>query len=505
MDLLSNLQMALGVAVEPNNIFVCFIGVFIGTLVGVLPGIGTTATISILLPVTFALSPTQSIIMLSGIYYGASYGGSTTSILINVPGEGTSMITCLDGYPMAKAGRAGVALGISAFGSFIAGTFSVFMLLILAPTLASVALSFGPPEYVALTFLGLVLVGYLGSGSMIKALMMAAVGILIGCVGLDPVSGEERYTLGIIVLQDGIGLVPIMMGLFGFGEVLITIEKSLVRGEIFKTSFMELLPNKQDWKDSSGPIARGTISGFFLGILPGGGGLLASLMSYVIEKKVSKNPEKFGKGAIEGVAGPEAANNSGATGSFVPLLTLGIPCNVVMAILIGAFMIHGIAPGPFLLKEHPQLFWGVIGSMYIGNALLLALNLPLIGIWVKLLKVPYTILFPLILLFCLIGCYSLNNSSWDIGVITFFGVLGYLMKKFDYPPAPLIMALVLGPMFELALHQSLIMSKGSPIIFFSRPISSAFFIVSIIVLVSPLALKLLHKKRPGLLKEEEDF
>lgn len=505
MDFLSNLQMALGVAVEPNNIFVCFIGVFIGTLVGVLPGIGTTATISILLPATFALSPTESIIMLSGIYYGAMYGGSTTSILINVPGEGTSMITCLDGYPMAKAGRAGVALGISAFASFIAGTFSIFMLLILAPTLASVALSFGPPEYVSLTFLGLVLVGYLGSGSMIKALMMAAVGILIGCVGLDAVTGEERYTFGIIVLQDGIGLVPIMMGLFGFGEVLITIEKSLVRGEIFKTSFMELLPNKQDWKDSSGAIARGGISGFFLGILPGGGGLLASLLSYVIEKKVSKNPEKFGKGAIEGVAGPEAANNSGAAGSFVPLLTLGIPCNVVMAILVGAFMIHGIAPGPLLLKEHPQLFWGVIGSMYIGNVLLLVLNLPLIGIWVKLLKVPYTILFPLILLFCIIGSYSLNNSIWDIEVITFFGVLGYLMKKFDYPPAPLIMALVLGPMFELALQQSLIMSKGSPIIFFSRPISSAFFIVSIIVLVSPLALKLLHKKRPGLLKEKEDF
>jgi putative tricarboxylic transport membrane protein len=505
MEFLSNLQMALAVAVEPMNLLVCFIGVFIGTLVGVLPGIGTTATISILLPATFALSSTESIIMLSGIYYGAMYGGSTTSILINVPGEGTSMISCLDGYPMAKAGRAGAALGISAFGSFIAGTFSIFMLLILAPTLAGVALRFGPPEYVGLTFLGLVLVAYLGSGSMLKALMMAAVGILLGCVGLDLVSGKGRYTFGIIGLQDGIGLVPIMMGLFGIAEVLITIEKSLVQGEIFKTSFKELLPNKQDWKDSSGAIARGTISGFFLGILPGGGGLLASLMSYVIEKKVSKNPEKFGKGAIEGVAGPESANNSGAAGSFVPLLTLGIPCNVVMAVLVGAFMIHGIAPGPLLLKEHPQLFWGVIGSMYIGNAMLLALNLPLIGIWVKLLKVPYTILFPLILLFCLIGSYSLNNSTWDIGVITFFGVLGYLMKKFDYPPAPLVMALVLGPMFELSLRQSLIMSGGSPIIFFSRPISSGFFIASIIVLASPLALKLLHKKRPGLLKEEEDF
>jgi putative tricarboxylic transport membrane protein len=339
----------------------------------------------------------------------------------------------------------------------------------------------------------------------LKALMMAAFGILLGCVGLDLVSGSGRYTFGIVGLQDGIGLVPIMMGLFGIAEVLITIETSSKSKEIFKTNFKELLPTKQDWKDSSGPIIRGTVSGFFLGILPGGGGLLASLMSYVIEKKVSKNPENFGKGAIEGVAGPESANNAGATGSFVPLLTLGIPCNVVMAVLVGAFMIHGIAPGPLLLKEHPQLFWGVIGSMYIGNVMLLALNLPLIGIWVKLLKVPYPILFPLILLFCLIGCYSLNNSTWDIGVITVFGVLGYLMKKFDYPPAPLVMALVLGPMFELALRQSLIMSGASPAIFFSRPISATFLIVSIIVLLSPVGLKIIKKRRPGLLKKEEDF
>lgn len=505
MDFLSNLYLAFNIALEPINLLVCFIGVFIGTLTGVLPGIGTTAAISLLLPTTFTMTPTQSIIMLAGIYYGAMYGGSTTSILLNVPGEGTSMITCLDGYPMAKAGRAGPALGISAFGSFIAGTFSILMLMIIAPVLAGVALKFGPPEYVALTFLGLTLVTYLGSGSMAKALMMAAFGLLLGCVGLDLVDGSERYTFNVMRLKDGIGLIPIMMGLFGVAEVLSTIETSLKKAEIFKTSAKEILPTKQDWKDSSGPIVRGTLAGFFLGIIPGGGGLLASLMSYAIEKKVSKHPEKFGKGAIEGVAGPETANNAGAGGSFIPLLTLGIPCNVVMAILMGALMIHGISPGPLLLKEHPNLFWGVVGSMYIGNVMLLALNLPLIGLWIKILKIPYSLLFPLIFLFCVIGSYSLNNTTWDIGVMTVFGVLGYLMKKFNYPGAPLVMALVLGPMFEVALRQSLIMSDGSPWIFFSRPISAAFMVISILILLSPLGLKLIRKKRPGLLKQKGEF
>ena len=505
MDFFNHLYLAFNIALEPMNLLVCFIGVFIGTLTGVLPGIGTTAAISLLLPVTFTITPTQSIIMLAGIYYGAMYGGSTTSILLNVPGEGTSMITCLDGYPMAKAGRAGPALGISAFGSFIAGTFSILMLMILGPVLAGVAIKFGPPEYVALTFLGLTLVTYLGSGAMSKALMMAAFGLLLGCMGLDLVAGTERYTFGLMRLKDGMGLIPIMMGLFGVAEVLLTIETSLKKADIFKTSAKELLPTKQDWKDSTGPIVRGTVSGFFLGIIPGGGGLLASLMSYAIEKKVSKHPEKFGKGAIEGVAGPETANNAGAGGSFIPLLTMGIPCNVVMAVLMGALMIHGISPGPLLLKEHPDLFWGVVGSMYVGNVMLMALNLPLIGLWVKILRIPYPLLFPLIFLFCVVGSYSLNNSTWDIGVMTVFGVLGYLMKKLDYPGAPLVMALVLGPMFEVALRQSLIMSSGNPMIFFSRPISAAFMGISILILLSPLGLMLLRKKRPGLLKQEEDF
>ena len=505
MEIFSNFYMAFNIAFEPINLLVCFIGVFIGNLVGVLPGIGTTPAICLLLPTTLYLTPTQSLIMLAGIYYGAMYGGSITSILLNIPGEGTSMITCLDGYPMAKAGRAGPALGISAFGSFIAGTFSVLMLMIFGPILAGMALKFGPPEFVALTFLGLTLVTYLGSGSMIKALMMAAFGLLLGCIGLDPISGTERYTLNIMRLKDGIGLIPIMMGLFGVAEVFLTIEKSLKKAEIFKTATKELLPTKQDWKDSSGAIMRGTIVGFFLGIIPGGGGLLASLMSYAIEKRFSKHPEKFGKGAIEGVAGPETANNAGAGGSFIPLLTLGIPCNVVMAVLMGALMVHGISPGPLLLKEHPNLFWGVVGSMYIGNVMLLALNLPFIPLWVKILKIPYFLLFPLILLLCLIGSYSLNNSPWDIGIMIVFGVLGYLMKKFDYPSAPLVMALVLGPMFEVALRQSLIMSNGSLLIFFSRTISAFIIIISFLILLSPLGLKLVRKKRPGLLKKEEDF
>ena len=505
MDIINNANLAFHVALEPMNLFVCFIGVLIGTLVGVLPGIGSTAAMSLLLPATFSLTPTQSVIMLAGIYYGTAYGGSTTSILLNIPGEGTSMITCLDGYPMAKAGRAGPALGIAAFGSFIAGTFAVLMLMLFGPVLAGFAIEFGPPEYVALTFLGLTFVTYLGSGSMVKALMMAVFGILLGCIGIDIVAGSARFTFGFIRMQDGVGLIPVMMGLFGLSEVLLTIETSLKKAEVFKTSAKELLPTRRDWKDSAGPIARGTVAGFFLGIIPGGGGILASLMSYVIEKKVSKHPEKFGQGAIEGVAGPETANNAGAGGSFVPLLTMGIPCNVVMAVLLGALMIHGISPGPLLLKEQPQLFWGVIGSMYIGNVMLLALNLPLIGLWVKILKIPYTLLFPVIILLCIIGSYSLNNSTWDVGIMTLFGVLGYLMKKFGYQGAPLVMALVLGPMFEGALRQSLIMSDGSLLIFFSRPIAAFFMTVSIVILLSPIVLMLLHKKRPGLLKREEDF
>jgi putative tricarboxylic transport membrane protein len=504
LEILSRFLMTLQLAIEPANLLACFIGVFVGTLVGVLPGLGSTAAISLLLPMTFGLDITQSIVMLAGIYYGTMYGGSTTSILLNIPGEDVAMITCLDGYPMAKQGRAGPALGIAAFGSFIAGTFAVFVLMTIGPPLSRVALSFGPPEYVSLTFLGLCLVSFLGSGSMVKALMMAAMGLLIGCVGLDLIAGSERFTFGFLRLREGVGLVPIVMGLFGISEVLLTIEMKFGEREIFNTSVKGLMPTKQDWKDSTGPIVRGTIVGFFLGLLPGGGGFLASLVSYVMEKKVSRHPEKFGTGMIEGVAGPETANNAGAGGAFLPLLILGIPCNVVMAVLVGAFMIHGINPGPLLLTEQPKLFWTVVGSMYIGNVMLLCLNLPLIGLWVQILKIPYKILFPLICLFCLIGSYSLNNSVSDIGVMIVFGVIGYLMKKTSYPAAPLVMALVLGPMFEVALRQSILMSDGSYLIFFTRPISAAFFIIAFITLISPWVLKLIGKKRVGLTMKYDD-
>lgn len=480
------------------SLLVCFIGVLVGTLVGVLPGLGSGTAMALLLPATLRMSPMDSIIMLAGIYYGTLYGGSTTSILLNVPGESTSMITCLDGHPLAKQGKAGAALGISAIGSFVAGTFSILMLMVLAPILVGVAIKFGPPEFVAITFLGLTLVTYLARGSLIKALMMASVGLLLGCVGLDIITGEPRFAMKIPKFEDGVGLLPVMIGLFGISEVLVALEQPFRRREIFKTKIKDLLPSKQDCKDSALPVARGTVVGFFLGLIPGGGGLIASLFSYAIEKGVSKHPEKFGTGAIEGVAGPETANNAGGGGAFLPLLTLGIPCNVIMAILLGALMLHGVAPGPLLMKEHPQLFWGVIGSMYIGNIFLLILNLPLIGLWVQILKIPYIILFPLIFLFTLVGSYSLNNDVNDTMITIVSGFFGYLMKKFDFEPAPLIMALILGPMFEDALRQSLVLSNGSLWIFFSRPISAVLLLVAIFLLISPVILRFFGKKRPAL-------
>ena len=503
MEFLNHFYLAFSVALEPLNIFLCFLGCLIGTFVGVLPGLGPAASISLLLPITFKLSPVSAIIMLGGIYYGTMYGGSTTSILINVPGEAASVVTCLDGYQMARKGRAGAALGIAAFGSFIAGTFGTVMIMVLAPPLASFALKFGPPEFVGLIFMGLTMVTYLSSGSMVKALMMAGVGLLISFIGIDIVTGRERFTLGIATIAGGFDIVPIVMGLFGISEVLLNLERSAGTRDVFQTKIDHLLPNKKDWKDSSGPILRGSLLGFFLGLIPGGGGLIASFISYAVEKKVAKNPENFGKGDIRGVAGPETANNAGAQGAFIPMLTMGVPCNVVIAILIGALMIHGVTPGPRLLIDHPKIFWGVIGSMYVGNAMLLLLNLPLIGIWVKLLKVPYSYLFPFIFLFCLIGAYTVGNNIMDVNIMILFGILGYVMKKYEYEPAPLVLAFVLGPMFENALRQSLIISGGSPWIFFTHPIAAVFVIVSISLLVSPLLLMFWGRKRPGVgLKEE---
>lgn len=498
MDLLPQLFSAFHVATEPFNLFVCFVGVLLGTLVGVLPGLGPTAAISLLIPATFSLSPVQSIIMLAGIYYGAQYGGSTTSILLNIPGEAASVMTCLDGYQMAKNGRAGPALGIAAFGSFIGGTFAVVMLMILAPPLAEFALRFGPPEQASLMFFALTMVIYLSKGSMVKSLMMAAFGFLLGCIGTDLVTSTPRFTMGILDLADGLGVVPVVMGLFGISEVLLNIEKTSTKREFFKTRFKELFPTKKDWKDSAGPITRGSISGFFLGLLPGGGGIIPSFISYAMEKRLAKDREKFGTGDIRGVAGPETANNAGAGGTFIPLLTLGIPCNAVLAVLLGAMMIHGVTPGPLLMKNYPDLFWGVVGSMYIGNVMLLVLNLPLIGLWVQLLRIPYVLLFPLIFLFCIIGAYSLNNSLVDVTIMLLFGIVGYLMQKFEYSASPLVLAFVVGPMLEEALSQSLILSQGSPVIFFSRPISASFSIIAVAVLISPLILRLFKKKRLAL-------
>jgi len=477
MDFFANLIAGLSVVLTPLNLSFCFLGVFVGTLIGVLPGIGPVGTMAILLPMTYGIPPTTAIILLAGIYYGAQYGGSTTSILVNIPGEAASVITTLDGYQMALQGRAGPALGIAAFGSFIAGTLSVIGLQAIAPPLVRVALSFGPPEYFSLMILGLVILTYLAQKSMVKALMMAGIGVLLGTIGLDSMTGQPRFAFSIPELLDGVGLVPLVMGLFGISEVFLNVEK-MVQRHVSSTKISRLLPSFRDWMESKWAIARGSAIGFFLGILPGGGAILGSLVSYAVEKRVSKNPEKFGKGAIEGVAAPESANNSATGGAFIPLLTLGIPANVVMAILIGALMIHGITPGPMLLKEHPDLFWGVIASMYVGNFMLLILNLPLIGLWVQLLRVPYSILFPLILFFCLIGSYAINNSTVDVALMLLFGVVGYLMRKFEYEPAPLVLAFVLSPIMEQALRQSLILSTGSFMIFLNRPISIGCLIVA---------------------------
>lgn len=502
MDLLGNLYLGFSVALAPVNLFFCFVGVFLGTLVGVLPGLGPAATIALLLPITFNLGPEAALIMIAGIYYGAQYGGSTTSILINIPGEASSVVTCLDGYQMARRGRAGPALGISAFGSFIGGTLSIVGLMLLGPLLASFALQFGPPEYFALMLLGVVILTFLSQGSIIKSFISALIGLFVGTIGVDTVYGVHRFTFGSFTLTDGVGLVPVAMGLFGIAEVLTNLEQQEVR-DVFKTKIKGLLPTRQDWKESVAPIARGSIIGFFLGILPGGGAILASFTSYAVEKRVSKNPDAFGQGAIAGVAGPETANNAATGGAMIPLLSLGIPSNVIMALLIGAMMIHGIKPSCFLVQEHPQVFWGVITSMYVGNAILLALNLPLIPLWVRLLRIPYGILFPLILLFCLIGVYTVNNNSYEVLIMLIFGAVGYLMRKAGFEPAPLVFAMVIGPIMEMALRQSLLQSRGTFAIFFTRPISAALIVAAVFLLVSTLIPKV-GRKRETIVREAPD-
>ncbi len=501
MDFFGNVIAGFAVTLQPLNLLFCFLGVFTGTLIGVLPGIGPVGTMAILLPITYGIPPTTAIILLAGIYYGAQYGGSTTSILVNIPGEAASVVTCLDGYQMARKGRPGPALGIAAFGSFIAGTCGVIGLQALAPPLVSAALRFGPPEYFSLMILGFVILTYLAQKSMMKALMMAGAGILLGTVGLDSMTGIPRFTFNVPDLLDGVGLAPLAMGLFGISEILLNVEKK-IKHEILSQKLSGLFPTLQDWRRSIWAILRGSGIGFFLGILPGGGAVLSSFVSYAVEKRISRHPEEFGCGAIEGVAAPESANNSAAQGAFIPLLTLGIPANVVMAILLGALMIHNITPGPMLMKEHPDLFWGVICSMYLGNVMLIILNLPLIGLWVQLLRVPYAILFPLILFICLLGSYVINNSIMDVTMMLFFGVLGYLMRKFEYEPAPLVLAYVLSPLLESALRQSLILSEGSFSIFISRPISGIGLGAALVLLLTSF-LPLLRRRRERIVAEAE--
>ncbi|MBS0539967.1 MAG: tripartite tricarboxylate transporter permease [Proteobacteria bacterium] len=493
MEVLSGLMHGFGVALDPINLLYCFIGVFIGTLVGVLPGIGPISAMSLLLPVTLSGTPEAGIIMMAGIYYGSMYGGSTTSILVNIPGEAASVVTCIDGHEMAKIGRAGPALGIAALGSFVAGTFAIVVLMLVAPTLAKVAVAFGPAEYFSLMVLGLTILSFLTQGSMAKALLMACVGVVIGLIGLDQITGFPRLTFDRLELVDGIGLVPVVMGLFGVTEILCNLEQQ-VRRDVVQSRIGSLWPDRADMKASAAPIARGTVLGFLLGILPGGGAVISSFASYALERRLSKTPGRFGKGAIEGVAGPEAANNAAAGGAFIPLLTLGIPPNVVMALLLGAFVVHNVQPGPLLMTQHPQVFWGVIASMYIGNIMLLVLNMPLIGMWVQVLKAPYRILFPLILMFCIVGVFASGNAVFDVFVMIGSGVAGYLMRKFGYEAAPLVLAFVLGPMLENNLRKSLILSHGSFEIFVTRPISLLCLLVAVLLLLAPL-LPALRRKR----------
>ena len=468
------------IAFSPVNFLWCFIGSILGTAVGVLPGLGPAATIALLLPISMKMgSPITAIILMSGIFYGAMYGGSTTSILLNIPGEAASVVTCIDGYQMARKGRAGAALGVAAIGSFIAGTFGVVGLTAMAPPLAEAALKFGPPEYFSLTVLGLLMATYLTGDNPIKGLTMAIFGLLLGSVGLDPLSGAVRFAFGIPDLQSNIDFVTIAMGLFGVGEILISLEESEA-ASILTTKIKKVFPTMLDLAQSAWAMIRGSVIGFTVGILPGGGAVLASLISYAVEKKVSKHPEEFGQGAIAGVAGPEAANNSAASSSFIPLLTLGIPGNASTAMIFAALLIHGITPGPFLLKEHADVFWGVVASMYIGNVMLLILNLPLVGMWAQLLKVPYAFMAPMIMVLTLVGVYSVNNSVFDIWVMLVMGILGYLARKLKFDLGPLLLAFVLGPIMERSLRQALLMSHGSFGIFFTRPISGGLMATAIL-------------------------
>lgn len=499
MDIFNNLGLGIETAFTLTNLFYCLAGTFLGTAIGVLPGLGPVATIAMLLPATFSLPPISALIMLSGIYYGAQYGGSTTAILVNLPGESSSVVTAIDGYQMARQGHAGKALAAAALGSFFAGTVATCLLALFAPPLAELALKFGPAEYFSLMVLGLVASVVLAHGSLLRAVGMIILGLLLGLIGTDVNSGTPRFTFDIPQLADGINFVVVAMGMFGLGEIIRNLEQEDTRTLLVK-KIAGLMPTKDDLKRIIAPVLRGTALGSVLGILPGGGAMLASFAAYSLEKKVSKNAHQFGKGAIEGVAAPESANNAGAQTSFIPMLTLGIPSNPVMALMIGAMIIQGIQPGPAVMTEQPGLFWGIVVSMWIGNFFLIVLNLPLIGIWVRMIMVPYHFLYPAILVFCAIGVFSLSNSEFDVYLMALFGLFGYLCAKLDCEPAPMLLGFIIGPMMEEYLRRALLLSRSDPMVFFQRPISATMLTLSAVAMFVIL-IPSLRKKREEAFEE----
>ena len=503
MDLISNLSLGFGVAFTPINLLYAFVGCLLGTLIGVLPGIGPVATIAMLLPATYALPPVSALIMLAGIYYGAQYGGSTTAILVNLPGEASSVVTVIDGHAMAKQGRAGPALAAAGLGSFFAGCVGTLILAAFAPPLTELAFKFGPAEYFSLMILGLIGAVVLASGSLLKAIAMILLGLLLGLVGTDVNSGVARFSMDIPELTDGIGFITIAMGVFGYGEIISNLGKHASEREVFVGKVTGLMPTKEDFKHMTPAILRGTALGSLLGILPGGGALLAAFAAYTVEKKIKLKPGEiaFGKGNIRGVAGPESANNAGAQTSFIPLLTLGIPPNAVMALMVGAMTIHNIQPGPQVMTSNPELFWGLIASMWIGNAMLIILNLPLIGMWIKLLTVPYRFLFPAIVLFCAIGVYSTNNNTFDIWLVAIFGVVGYWFIKIGAEPAPLLLGFILGPMMEENLRRALLLSRGDWSVFLTRPLSASLLAVAAILVVIVLLPAVKNKREEAFVEE----
>jgi putative tricarboxylic transport membrane protein len=504
VETLDSLLLGFSVAFRPDILWYAFLGCLVGTLVGVLPGIGPLSGISILLPITFGLDATKAIVMLAGIYYGSQYGGSTTSILMRIPGEASSVMTCIDGYAMAQKGRAGAALCIAAVGSFIAGTFGVIVLTLVAPPLAAFALRFGPPEYTALLVLGLIFLAYMSSTSLPRTLLMASVGVLLGTIGIDTMTGHFRYSFDIAELGDGIGIVPVAVGLFGLGEILATPSKN-VTGEVIRPKLRELFPSRLEWRQAAMPIARGSVLGFIIGIIPGSAHIISSFLSYAVEKRISKHPEEFGKGAVAGVAGPESANNAASTGAFVPMLALGLPTGPITAVLIAALMVHGVSAGPQLITDHPKIFWGFVASMYVGNLMLLLLNLPLVGLFVNLLRIPYGYLYPLIIMFCVIGVYEVSHSIVDVWIMLIMGGFGYLLRKFGFDPAPLVLGLVIAPTLELSLRQSLIMSDGNWLIFFMRPIALTLMVACFVLLaLSVLAAVLQRRDWRAKLAEAEE-